>query len=109
MLLTHPVPNHIVISESPPALADLSSVAERGGVEVREDAKGYLWGENGQEVDAEEWLKVIGEEGELGYTALSQEAAEDKLAMARWGRAEEGPDMRDNLLILSREQLDVLL
>lgn len=108
MLLAHPVPNHIVVSESPPALADLGSVAERCGVEVREDAKGDLWGEDGQEVDAEEWLKVVGEEGELGDTALGQEAAEDKLAMACWGRAEEGPDVRDNLLILAREQLDVL-
>jgi hypothetical protein len=51
---------------------------------------------------------VVGEEGELGDTALGQEAAEYKLAMACWGRPEEGPYVRDNLLILAREQLNVL-
>jgi hypothetical protein len=41
------MPDNIIVSESSPALADLGSVAEGSGVEVREDAERDFWGENG--------------------------------------------------------------
>lgn len=109
MLLAHPVPDHIIIGETLPALADLGSVAEGGGVKIGEDAEGDFGRSDRQKVNSEKRLKMVGEEGELGHTTLGQEAAEDKLAMTCWCRAEEGPDVRDNLLILVRQSFDILL
>jgi hypothetical protein len=103
------MPDHIIVGESLPALADLGSVAKGGRVEIREDAEGDFGRSDGQEVDSEQRLEVIGEEGELGHTTLGQEAAEDELTMACWRRAEEGPDVGDNLLILVRQAFDVLI
>lgn len=109
MLLAHPVPDHIIIGETLPALADLGSVAEGGGVKIGEDAEGDFGRSDRQKVNSEKRLKMVGEEGELGHTTLGQEAAEDKLAMTCWCRAEEGPDVRDNLLILVRQSFDILI
>lgn len=52
MLLAHPVPDYIIVGESLPALADLGSMAEGGGVEIREDAEGDFGRSDGQEVDS---------------------------------------------------------
>lgn len=109
MLLAHPVPDHIVIGETLPTLADLGSVAEGRGIKVGEDTEGDFGRSDRQKVDSEERLKMVGEEGELGHTTLGQEAAEDELAMACWCRAEEGPDVRYNLLILVRQSFDILI
>lgn len=109
MLFAHPVPHHIVIGETLPTLADLGSVAEGGGVEIGEDAEGDFGRSDRQKVNSEERLKMVGEERELGHTTLGQEAAEDELAMACWCRSEEGPDVRDNLLVLVRQSFDILI
>lgn len=109
MLFAHPVPDHIVIGETLPTLADLGSVAEGGGVEIGEDAECDFGRSDRQKVNSEERLKMVGEERELGHTTLRQEAAEDELAMACRCRTEEGPDVRDNLLILVRQSFDILI
>lgn len=62
MLLTHSVPDHVVVGETLPTLADLGSMAEGGGVEIGEDPEGDFGWCDGQKVDAEEWLEVVGEE-----------------------------------------------
>ena len=59
MLLAHPVPHHIVVGKAPPALADLSSMAERGGVKIGEDAEGNFRRSDGEEVDSQQGLQVV--------------------------------------------------
>lgn len=52
---------------------------------------------------------MVGEERELGHAALSEQATEDHLAMARGSGPKERPDMGDDLLVLLRQALDILL
>lgn len=53
MLLAHAMPHKVVVSKTSPSSADLSSFAERYGVEITEDLVGEFGGKGGKEVDLE--------------------------------------------------------
>lgn len=108
MLLTHSVPDHVVVGETLPAFADLGRMTEGGGVQIGKDPEGDFGGCDGEKVDAEEGLQMVGEEGELGHTALSEKSAENELTMASWSAAKQRPNVGDDLLVLLWEACDVL-
>ena len=51
MLLAHPVPNYIIVRQTPPAFADLGRMAKGCGVKVGEDTEGDFGRGDGQEID----------------------------------------------------------
>ena len=99
VLLTHLVPNDVIVSQLPPPPIDLGGFAERGCVEIAEDLEAQFGGECAEKVDLDEIADGRGNEGELGKTALSEDALQHEVPMARRGGGEERPDVGDALLV----------
>ncbi len=70
MLFAHPMPDHIVISQIPPAMRDLRSFTQRGCVEIAKNLERYFRWESCQKVDPDQVAYAGGKEGELRKAAL---------------------------------------
>jgi hypothetical protein len=109
MLFTHPMPDHIVIGQSSPAMRHLGCSAEGRSVEVAEDFERQLWGEGGKEIDANEFADAGRDVGELWEAALGQYSLEHESALLGWSSREQGPHMGDSLLITLRKGIQIAL
>lgn len=85
VLLAHLVPDHIVVGELSPFAAHLSRFAERGCVEIGEDFEAQLMRQCANEVDLDQVTDGRGDERQLREAALSQNALEHEVAVARRG------------------------
>lgn len=108
MLSAHERPDNIVIGEITPAAADLSGFAERVCVKVAENLVGKLRGQSRQKVDLELFVDFARDRGKLGKAALGDDALEHQLAVLGGSGGEEGPDMRDGLLVGGGEAIQFL-
>ena len=81
MLLTRPVPYHVVVSQGSPAWGNLGGAAEGGGVEVAQNFEGQLRRKGSEEIDSDEFTDASGNEGKLGEAALSEDALQHQFAL----------------------------
>ena len=93
MLLTHLVPDHIIVGQSPPSLADLRGFAKGGCVQVAENFEAEFGRKCGEEVDLDEVSYAGGDVGELRETALGEDALQHEVAVFGWCGGEERPNM----------------
>jgi hypothetical protein len=75
------MPDHVIVGQTPPSLAHLCGLAERGGIQVAQDLERDLGRESGEEVDPDEFSNRSGEEGQLREAALREDATEHQLSV----------------------------
>ncbi len=74
VLLTYVLPEHVVVREFRPVLADLGGATKGDRVEVPEDLEGDLAGKNRERVYSADILELLGEHGELGEATHSEDS-----------------------------------
>lgn len=109
VLLTHPMPNHIIVCQCSPTTRDLGCFAKRSCIKVTQNFERDLRWQSGHKIDANEFTDGGGHEGQLREATLGHDPLKHEFSVLGRGSGKERPDMSDSLLIALGKRLEVLV